>query len=98
MLISFSVKTTAVAQGKEQNQKMTEVVTKRDSVMTVTGFRSLRATQLFLSVKTESACECRGGGYLHPADSKGRGEWGLRGFGHPAMHCDGLRLTFPGLH
>lgn len=61
MLISFSVKTTAVAQGKEQNQKMTEVVTKRDSVMTVTGFRSLRATQLFLSVKTESACECRGG-------------------------------------
>lgn len=41
---------------------MTEVVTKRDSVMTVTGFRSLRATQLFLSVKTESACECRGRG------------------------------------
>lgn len=36
---------------------MTEVLTKKDSVMTEAEFRSLPDTQLYLSLGTESACE-----------------------------------------
>jgi hypothetical protein len=59
MLISLLVETTAVAQCREQHQKWL-CDDKKDSVMTVPGFRGLHMTQLRLSVKTESAFAYQG--------------------------------------